>query len=203
MVTQRAFLFLFISFFVNTAVVTADKFCCLCNGCSILPSSRQNLFVDQSGKTCTKLFLEMADPDNASTPGSALCKQLQNQFRDRCCNLNHTPRPIVQTSNPLNEDGKNYPSGTYRRCNICSGGKYPGKPFTVVAVSNGQQQISGIKTCKDLYWWGRKGLLEDRICGPAQHYFKDKCDCAGGTSPGIGGNGATALGGLFGSLFNK
>lgn len=158
----------------------SSDFCCLCDDCGTVASGRYNLAIDSSGLTCTELLLEMADPDNDSTAGSSTCASLQSKYYDRCCNENYSPESIALSASA--QPGAEYPTGSYSQCDICSDGYYPGNQYKVIAVSDGQNQISGIDTCKDLYWYGKKGMIKDSLCSPIQYYYysADRCNCAGG-----------------------
>lgn len=89
--------------------------CCLCDGCK--PAYRMDFFTDDRGTTCRELALEMADPSNSSKQGNTVCRTLQNQHRQTCCDPNYKPVEIPQT--PV-AGGKNpYTTGEYNPCDLC------------------------------------------------------------------------------------
>lgn len=161
--------------------------CCLCQGCSFAIAGRGDVFVDSMGKTCNDLILEMADDENSSTHGSSECRRLQNLHHDRCCNPNHTPTPIPQNARSGALTGgincNKYAMGSrWATCNLCRDGKPPGNLNTAVAVLNPTtgQQIPNVSTCRDLYCYGQRRNLEDRLCTPARNFFEEPCGCGRG-----------------------
>ncbi|GAX28999.1 hypothetical protein FisN_1Hh003 [Fistulifera solaris] len=168
--------------------------CCLCDSCGPPVSGRATLAVDSQGTTCQQLVIDMADPTNIQQ-GNQLCRQLQGQWYDHCCNPNHTPSIIAQ--NPTVSEGASYPSGPYSSCNLCENGQYPSLDQTLVAVLD----FPNVNTCKELYWWAKQGNFEDRMCRPIQNYFAEPCGCGsssssnqGGTSSGSPYQGGTSSG---------
>lgn len=165
------------------ATVSADQdlgFCCLCDKCDM--PVRTSHPVDSKGYTCAALMLDMADPTNHIRAGNGICRQLQSQHRNRCCNRNYNPPSIPQTDVP--KPGSEYGYGNSKSCNLCPNGRYPGKPFTRVAVLN----YGGISTCKDLYWWLKNGKVEDRMCGPTSYMLGPACGCNQGNPNGGASN---------------
>lgn len=145
--------------------------CCLCDSCGPPLSGRATLAVDSQGTTCQQLVIDMADPSNSIQQGNGLCRQLQGQWYDHCCNPHHTPATIAQA--PTASLGSSYPSGPYSTCDLCNNGQYPGLDQTLVAVLD----YPNINTCKELYWWTKQGNFEERMCRPIQNYFAEPCGC--------------------------
>jgi hypothetical protein len=149
-----------------------DELCCLCDECSSPASGRDNLNVDQFGTTCYDQLLSMADTDNASTNGSGECTKQIALHRRRCCDSSYSPIEIVIAPTPA--PVINLPYGSEPYCNLCPDGRFPGIPKTVTAVL----YIPGNPTCEILYYMGRRGLIEDRLCNPMQDYLEEACGCA-------------------------
>jgi len=166
----------------------AQEFCCLCEGCAFPLSERLDLPVSTDGTTCTQLTIQLADPDNTSVPGSRDCQNWQNRARNRCCNPNHTPDAIAVTPRPPS-GGDKYGNGPHASCDICKDGEFPERPGTVVAILDGDEQIPNVNSCRDLYWYAKKGNLEERMCRPTRNYFDSRCCPGGGGSSGGGGGG--------------
>ena len=145
--------------------------CCLCSGCSAPLTDRALLAVDSQGTTCQDMSLDMADPSGNAQQGSGICRQLQTQHYDHCCNPNHTPSQIAQATTV--SPGAEYPTGNYESCNLCKNGQYPGLDQTLVAVLD----HPNVNTCKELYWMTQKGNFESRMCAPIQNYFEGPCGC--------------------------
>ena len=166
--------FLLALFLFATTSVSADEdigLCCLCDSCALPIRSRADVNVDDKGTTCDDLALQMADPTNGSKQGNGQCKVLKNRHYDRCCNPKYNPLEIVQAPTPA--PGSEYPSGNEPVCHLCHDASYPKKQFTTVAVLQNPEA----KTCKDLYWLGLRGMIEDRVCNPMQDYYDIFCGC--------------------------
>jgi hypothetical protein len=159
----------------RTAIVSADywdELCCLCDECDFPASGRENLNVDQFGTTCYDQLLNMADTENSSTNGSAECAKQINLHRDRCCNRNSVVIDIAVAPTPAPQ--VNLPYGDEPYCDLCEDGRFPGLPRTVTAVL----YIQGNPTCELLYYMGRRGLIQGRLCNPIQDYLEAGCGCA-------------------------
>jgi hypothetical protein len=149
-----------------------DELCCLCDECYFPASGRDNLNVDQFGTTCYEQLLSMADTENSSTNGSGECTKQIALHRNRCCNSAYTPIDIAIAPTPA--PVINLPFGSEPFCNLCTDGRFPGKPKTVTAVL----YIPGNPKCELLYYMGQRGLIEDRLCNPMQDYLEEACGCA-------------------------
>jgi hypothetical protein len=149
-----------------------DELCCLCDECYFPASGRDNLNVDEFGTTCYEQLLSMADNDNASTNGSGECTKLINLHRRRCCDSSFVPIDIAIAPTPA--PVTNLRPGSEPYCDLCRDGRFPGLPRTVTAVL----YIPGNPTCELLYYMGRRGLVEDRLCNPMQDYLEAACGCA-------------------------
>lgn len=159
----------------NTYSVSAeaiDELCCLCEECYFPASGRENLNVDEFGTTCYEQLLSMADTANGSTNGSGECTKQINLHRQRCCDPSFNPIEIAVAPTPA--PVINLPTGNEPYCDLCPDGRFPGNPKTVTAVL----YIAGNPTCELLYYMGRRGLIEDRLCNPAQDYLEEACGCA-------------------------
>jgi hypothetical protein len=156
---------------------TFDELCCLCDECEFPASGRDNLNVDQFGTTCYDQLLSMADTENASTNGSGECTKQIALHRRRCCDSSFKPIEIAIAPTPA--PVINLPYGSEPFCNLCADGRFPGIPKTVTAVL----YIPGNPTCEILYYMGRRGLIEDRLCNPAQDYLETACGCADPPTP--------------------
>jgi hypothetical protein len=154
-----------------------DELCCLCDECYFPASGRDNLNVDQFGTTCYDQLLSMADTENASTNGSGECTKQIALHRRRCCDSSYTPIDIAIAPTPA--PVINLPYGNEPFCNLCPDGRFPGIPKTVTAVL----YIPGNPTCEILYYMGRRGLIEDRLCNPVQDYLEEACGCADPPTP--------------------
>ena len=170
-------------------VAQADVLCNLCDGGSYPLMDRFDLFVNEGGKTCLDLMLEMADTENGSTPGSTECLGLQTRFRRRCCDDSWNPVPIeqVDAQTQQNTGSSPYADGNFPSCNLCPNGDYPGSPGVSVAVMVDGKQVPNVSTCHELYWYAKVGRLDDRYCRPAANYYKPFCCTGGGGSSGSGG----------------
>lgn len=62
---------------------------------------------------------------------------------------------------------------SYPICDLCFGGGYPNKPYTITAV----QYINGNPTCADLYLMGLNGEIDPLLCYPMQLYMQKPCGC--------------------------
>lgn len=152
---------------VDTGV---DHLCCLCNGCGSGVSDRHRLTVTPEGLTCLELLMEMADPANASKPGSATCDSLQRQYHEVCCNPECTPPPVDVDWGSVEPP---FAQGVEPECELCKNGQYPLKPSTATAVLGWE----GNQTCRDLYWMGLTGNITDQLCKPMRSYFEVPCGC--------------------------
>lgn len=147
--------------------------CCLCPGCGLAVPGRGSMNVNQHGLTCDDLAVEMADPQNESTKGSKVCRELQEQFRQPCCDPLFDPDhniPQAPTSAPA---APNFPEGDEPWCDICTDGSFPTIPHTITAIL----YMKGNPTCGDLFWLGRSGRIPDRICAPLVDWAVDPCGC--------------------------
>jgi hypothetical protein len=154
-----------------------DDLCCLCDECNFPASGRDNLNVDQFGSTCYDKLLDMADTENASTNGSGECQKQIALHRRRCCDASYNPIEIAIAPTPA--PVINLPYGNEPYCDLCPDGRFPGIPKTVTAVL----YIPGNPTCEILYYMGRRGLIEDRLCNPTQDYLEEACGCADKPTP--------------------
>lgn len=179
---------LIISLVLRTQADETIGLCCLCGGCAAPLAERALLAVDSSGTTCQQMSLNMADPSGNAKQGSGICRQLQSKWYDHCCNPSHTPTKIAQTTTV--SPGAEYPSGNYESCGLCKNGQYPALDQTLVAVLDHPD----VNTCKELYWYTKKGNFESRMCAPIQNYFEGPCGCKISGSNGNSGssNGSTA-----------
>jgi hypothetical protein len=148
-----------------------DELCCLCDECYFPAAGRDDLNVDQFGTTCSDQLLSMADTDNASTNGSGACRRQIALHRRRCCDPDYTPIEIAIAPTPA--PVINLPYGSEPYCNLCPDGRFPGIPKTVTAVL----YIPGNPTCEILYYMGRRGHIEERLCNPMQDYLEEACGC--------------------------
>jgi hypothetical protein len=183
------------------------ELCCLCEDCSYAINGRGDMPMNQYGKTCNELVLEMSDNENDSTYGSDQCDRLYSRHHDRCCNPDHDPVDIEQVAAPNTPSGGgNFGNGPYKTCNLCKDNSYPGKESTMVAVLDQAtgQKIQGVNTCRDLYWFSKKGNLEEKMCNPTRNYFQDPCGCGEGSGGG-GDGGGGGVGGDYdwGSMFGS
>ena len=163
---------LFFAMFINAPLNQAgfeDQFCCLCEDCDY--PLRDELLINPFGLTCARLDGDMINPDNDSKPGNNLCIDLQNEFRTPCCDPEADPVDVPQISTPA--PSPTLPPGDEPYCDLCEGGAYPTKPYTLVAAA----YIPGTNTCADLYWMGRKGHIDGALCYPMQIFLKDACGC--------------------------
>lgn len=154
-----------------------DELCCLCDECFFPASGRDNLNVDEFGTTCYEQLLSMADTENSSTNGSGECTKQIALHRRRCCDSSYTPIEIAVAPTPA--PVINLPYGSESYCDLCTDGRFPGLPKTVTAVL----YIPGNPTCELLYYMGRRGLIEDRLCNPMQDYLEEGCGCADPPTP--------------------
>jgi hypothetical protein len=164
----------------NTNTVSAeavDELCCLCDQCYFPASGRDNLNVDEFGTTCYQQLLSMADTENSSTNGSGQCAKEIALHRRRCCDSSYDPIDIAVAPTPA--PVINLPDGTEPYCNLCVDGRFPGNPKTVTAVL----YIPGNPKCELLYYMGRRGLIESRLCNPMQDYLAQACGCADAPTP--------------------
>ncbi|GAX19863.1 hypothetical protein FisN_1Lh678 [Fistulifera solaris] len=147
--------------------------CCLCDNCKPVVRGRESLKVDDKGKTCNDLYMELADPTNESKMGNSVCLNQIHQFRSHCCDATHIPIEIVQAPTPAPNFGME--QGTEPICNICRDGSYPTIPFAKIVTFD--RFIKGEKTCDELYRMGRTGNIPDQICNPLVNYAKRPCGC--------------------------
>lgn len=147
--------------------------CCLCEGCG--PPVRDTLYVDDKGKTCNELGLELADPSNGSKPGNDACLESIRRHRRRCCDPGFTPLEIVQspTTSPK--------MGVEPLCHICKDGSFPKLPYSQIVTL--PRFIDGVKTCEELYEMGKYGFIPDQICKPLVKFAEVPCGCEPTTEP--------------------
>jgi hypothetical protein len=170
-----AWIVLFCTVAISTTYTVSaqyEEFCCLCDECNFPASGREYLNVDEDGTTCYDQFLSMADTENASTNGSGACRSQIALHRRRCCDPDFDPIDIAVAPTPA--PVINLPYGSEPFCDLCPDGRFPGIPKTVTAVL----YIPGNPTCEILYYMGRRGLIEDRLCNPVQDYLEEACGCA-------------------------
>ena len=144
--------------------------CCLCDECNV--PLRGEALVDVTGKTCYEVEMEMVDPLNFR-PNTRQCRALQKKHRQRCCDPDYDPVPVIRAPTPTPEASDGHPKGSEPRCDLCVGGAFPGTPHTITAVL----YVKGHPTCEDLYHMGRDGQLPDRICNPLQDWAVEPCGC--------------------------
>ena len=160
-------------FFVSTFADEDIGLCCLCDDCKPVVRGREALTVDNKGKTCNALYMDLADPTNASKMGNALCLDQIGRFRSRCCDAKHIPVEIVQAPTPAPNFG--ITEGTEPICNICRDGSYPTQPFARIVTFD--RFIKGEKTCDELYRMGLTGNIPDQICNSLVNYAQRPCGC--------------------------
>jgi hypothetical protein len=181
MMNLSAWIVLFCTVAISrTSTVSAeaiDELCCLCDECYFPASGRDKLNVDEFGTTCYEQLLSMADTENSSTNGSGQCQKQIALHRKRCCDSSYNPIDIAIAPTPA--PVINLPYGSEPYCDLCTDGRFPGKPKTVTAVL----YIPGNPKCELLYYMGRRGLIEDRLCNPVQDYLEDACGCADAPTP--------------------
>ena len=165
---------------------TYDQLCCLCDGCKAPVNGRGTKHVDQYGKTCNSVMLEMADK---FSPYSSQCTSSVSSYRQRCCDASYNAAPVAQAPTP--SPASSYPQGSYPKCTLCHSGQFPEKPTTLTAILG----IPGNPTCRDLYYMGIKGQISDQLCNPMQDYMDAPCGCYDKTpNPNASSNSATAGG---------
>jgi hypothetical protein len=174
---MKSFLALFLAasaFLIVSTLADEDiGLCCLCDDCKPVVRGRESLKVDDKGKTCNALYMELADPTNESKMGNSVCLNQIHQFRSRCCDAKHIPIEIVQAPTPAPNFGME--EGTEPICNICRDGSYPTIPFARIVTFD--RFIKGEKTCGELYRMGLTGNIPDQICNPLVNYAKGPCGC--------------------------
>lgn len=114
----KAFIMFSIIVSMIISVARSDEnigLCCLCNACK--PAYRMDFFIDDHGTTCRELALEMADPSNSSKQGNTVCRKLQSQHRQTCCDPNYNPVEIPQA--PVAGEKNPYSTGKYNTCYLC------------------------------------------------------------------------------------
>lgn len=171
--SPRTFIFavLFCGFTISSVLCAPlEEFCFLCAD-GVYPANAER-FIDANGKTCQELDAEMFNPSNDSKPGNAKCTQLQNQYRNCCCNNNANCSPIKQNPAPAPPPNP-YPTGRQPVCHLCNGGTFPKKPYTLTTVYG----IPGNPTCEDLYYMGRAKQIDAALCYPLQLYMRGPCGC--------------------------
>lgn len=188
-----------IFFIALLSVAQADQdigLCCLCDSCGPPVTGREMLAVDSQGTTCQQLAIDMADPTNSMQQGNSLCRQMQGQWYNHCCNPRHIPSQIAQA--PTASAGSSYPSGPYATCDLCTNQQYPSLDQTLVAVLD----FPSINTCKELYWWAKQGNFEERMCRPIQNYFAGPCGCGSPNSNNQGSSNSNQGGSNSSNNFN-
>lgn len=175
---------------LSTSGVDTTNFCCLCEGCSSPLEHRLRLAVNTQGYTCNALAMDVADPSNTIRAGNAACAQLQNQWRNHCCNSFYVPVAIPQ--GPTQSPGARYPRGPHSSCQICPNGNIPVNRNTVVAVLNYPQ----VNTCIGLHWAALNGHFEDRLCRPLRNFFENPCGCNNGNASTNTGGNSISYGGV-------
>ena len=158
------------------------QICKLCGSTPVPPLARHDTFVNSFGYTCIdKAGEAMGLPD-----GSNACSNIKKRYQQMCCDLSVEPPVFEQTMDKIeHEEGNMFARGPHPPCHICPiikdgrvhKGKYPGDPNHKAAILG---ETTPVQNCRGLFWFGRLGNVEERLCRPMQNYYKVPCACQDG-----------------------
>ncbi|CAB9511193.1 expressed unknown protein [Seminavis robusta] len=162
---RRSILGVSVIFALATATLT-QAFCLLCGEEGVDGLERPDFKVDQWGKTCSQLMLELALQYDEGDVG---CDDSVDSFGAMCCD-EEEPDPIQQT--PTSAPVYTGPMGDYPPCPICYNGNYPGNPAMVINILG-----IGADSCRMYYHYGERGLIRTELCDTLQSFAFDPCGC--------------------------
>lgn len=171
------------------------NYCCLCDGCYGVDSSRFEHVITSSRQSCVALDWDMTsdlklgsnEPD--AEENRRACLGMRSAFEATCCSAdmgtdaNGADVPVPPSLAPEVYQPEPYfcdSRGPHPFCSLCRNGSFPTQPYNVATVAG----IPGNPTCSDLYMMGITNNLPAAYCYPLQNFLEEPCGCEPEAPPG-------------------
>ena len=174
---KQTFLFALTSLLSTIHFVQGASFCCLCDGCYGVDSSKFEFILKSDHfneeMSCVDLDYKMTTQISSST--STACSSEVAKWRGCCCSSGSSSGCKSLERPPTTPPQVNFPAGNFPYCDLCKNGEYPRNPYNIATIAS----VPGNPTCSDLYWMGRSNNIPASICYPIQNFLEgdEACGC--------------------------